>query len=144
MTRTKKLEPVVKHVKNKEQEALQAVAFSQQQLNSQQLRLEQLVLYKAEYANQQGVQQSVTYTAIQLKEFSRFLDQLDITIQQQKQVVELAQREVNFKRDKWKLTRSKSDAMDKVMDNIQLDENKKAQKMEQKQMDELALRISYK
>jgi len=144
MTRTKKLEPVVKHVKNKEQEALQAVAFSQQQLNSQQLRLEQLVLYKAEYANQQGVQQSVTYTAIQLKEFSRFLDQLDITIQQQKQVVELAQREVNFKRDKWKLTRPKSDAMDKVMDNIQLDENKKAQKMEQKQMDELALRISYK
>ncbi len=144
MTRTKKLEPVVKHVKNKEQEALQAVAFSQQQLNSQQLRLEQLVLYKAEYANQQGVQQSVTYTAIQLKEFSRFLDQLDVTIQQQKQVVELAQREVNYKRDKWKLTRSKSDAMDKVMDNIQLDENKKAQKIEQKQMDELALRISYK
>ena len=49
MTRSKKLEPVVDHVKQKEESALQAVAFSQQQLQMQIGRLQQLQDYKQEY-----------------------------------------------------------------------------------------------
>ena len=51
MTRSKKLAPVVKHVDSNEEKALQAVAFSQQQLELQQSRCQQLIEYKKEYSD---------------------------------------------------------------------------------------------
>jgi len=140
MTRSKKLKPVVKHVDSKEQSALQAVAFSQQQLQMQSSRLQKLKEYKNEYAQQHSTDQPVSYSAVQFQEYNRFLTQLDETIKQQTQVVEMAQREVDIKRQKWKLSRSRSDAMHKVVDRIQASELKQNEKIEQKVMDEIALR----
>ncbi len=144
MTRSKKLKPVVKHVDHNEQIDLKAVAFSQQQLQQQQLRLQQLIDYKNDYANQRSSSQPVSYSAVQLQEFNRFLSQLSDTISQQDKVVEMAQRELDIKREKWKISRSRSDAMHKVVDKIEASELKKADKIEQKYMDEVALRLSLK
>ena len=138
MTRSKKLKPVVQHVDKREQTALQAVAFSQQQLRQQQLRLQQLVDYKQEYIAQQA--RPKTCSSLQMQEFQRFLAQLDDTIARQQQVVAMAERELDIKRNHWKLSRSKSEAMHKVVDRIQLGEQKKADKLEQKLMDEVAQR----
>jgi len=110
MTRVRKLAPVVDHVEKLEQDALKAVAFSQQRLQQQQQRLEQLLRYREDYANRHN-DGPVTYGAMQLREFQRFMAQLDDTIEQQREVVRLAEREVEFKRQKWKLTRTRSDAM---------------------------------
>jgi len=142
MTRSKKLRPVVKHVDKREQKALQAVAFSQKQLQQQQLRLQQLIVYKQEYIEQQARPQ--TCSALQMQEFQRFLAQLDETIKGQQQVVQMAERELDIKRNHWKTSRSKSQAMHKVVDRIQTSEMKKAEKTEQKLMDEFALRSSLK
>ena len=144
MTRSKKLQPVVQHVDNNEQDALKAVAFSQQQLQYQLNRLQQLNDYKNEYSNQYLSANSVSRTALQLQEYNRFFAQLTDTIERQNQVVKLAQREVDIKRQKWKLTRSRSDAMHKVVDRIQATELEQAEKIEQKFMDEMALRNSIK
>ncbi len=143
MTRSEKLKPVVKHVDKREQAALKAVAFSQQQLQQQQNRLQQLIAYKEEYASQQTSGQ-ITFTVVQLQENNRFYTQLNDTVIQQEQVVAMAQREVEIKREKWKLTRSRSDAMHKVVDRIQAGELKQADRVEQSLMDEVALRISLK
>jgi flagellar protein FliJ len=140
MTRTEKLAPVVDHVEKNEQTALQAVAFSQQKLQQQIDRLNQLIGYKNEYAERHNQGQPVSYSSVQLQEFNRFIHQLEDTIEQQKNVVALAEREVEIKRQKWKLTRSRSDAIHKVVDKLQLDEQKKEQKQEQRFMDEIALR----
>ena len=142
MTRSKKLKPVVQHVDKREQNALQAVAFSQQQLRQQQLRLQQLIDYKQEYIAQQARPQ--TCSSLQMQEFQRFLAQLDDTISRQQQVVAMAERELDIKRNHWKLSRSKSEAMHKVVDRIQSNEQKKADKVEQKLMDEVALRSAMK
>jgi len=142
MTRSKKLQPVVKHVDKREQSALQAVAFSQQQLQQQQLRLQQLIEYKQEYIQQQAMPQ--TCSSLQMQEFQRFLAQLDDTIVRQQQVVAMAERELGIKREHWKASRSKSEAMHKVVDRIQSHEQQKAAKSEQKLMDEAALRSAMK
>jgi flagellar FliJ protein len=143
MTRTRKLAPVVDHVEKLEQDALKAVAFSQQRLQQQQQRLEQLMAYREEYANRHA-EGPVSYGAVQLREFQRFMAQLDETIEQQREVVRLAEREVEFKRQKWKLTRTRSDAMHKMLDRISEQERKQLQQQEQKAMDEHALRQSGK
>ncbi len=144
MTRSKKLQPVVKHVDKKEQSALKAVAISQQQLQQHLNQLQQLKDYKNEYANKHSSEKGVSYSALQLQEFNRFLNQLSDTIAQQQQVVAMAQREVDIKRQSWKVTRSRSDAMHKVVDRMQASEIKQAEKIEQKYMDEVALRIALK
>ncbi|MBC8212004.1 MAG: flagellar export protein FliJ [Gammaproteobacteria bacterium] len=140
MTRTKKLQPVVQHVDQKEQTALQAVAASQRQLELQQTRLTQLREYKTEYTDRHLQPQSIIYTAFQFQEYNRFLTQLDETIQRQEQVMQMALREVEIKRQKWKLSHSRSEAMHKVVDRIQATEFQQAEKLEQKLMDEVALR----
>ncbi len=144
MTRSKKLQPVVKHVDKNEQSALKAVAISQQQLQQHLNQLQQLKDYKNEYANKHSSEKGVSYPALQLQEFNRFLNQLSDTIAQQQQIVAMAQREVDIKRQSWKVTRSRSDAMHKMVDRIQANELQKAEKIEQKYMDEVALRISLK
>ncbi len=143
MTRVRKLAPVVDHVDKQEQDALKAVAFSQQRLQEQQQRLEQLIRYREDYANRNS-NGPVTYGAMQLREFQRFMAQLDDTIEQQREVVRLAEREVEFKRQKWKLTRTRSDAMHKMIERINEQEQQLLQKREQRLMDEHALRQSGK
>jgi len=143
MTRVRKLAPVVDHVEKLEQDALKAVAFSQQRLQQQQQRLEQLIRYREDYANRHS-DGPVTYGAMQLREFQRFMAQLDDTIEQQREVVRLAEREVEFKRQKWKLTRTRSDAMHKMIERINEQEQQQLQKREQRLMDEHALRQSGK
>lgn len=144
MSRSKKLAPVVNHVEKNEQTALQSVAFSQQQLQQQLNRLNQLLTYKEEYAERHNQGVEISYTSVQLQEFNRFLHQLDETIRQQRHVVVMAEREVEIKRQKWKLTRSRSDAIHKVVDRIQLDEQKLEQQKEQRFMDEIALRNAFR
>ncbi len=143
MTRTRRLAPVVDHVEKLEQDALKAVAFSQQRLQQQIDRLNQLLAYREEYANRHA-EGPVTYGAMQLREFQRFIAQLDDTIEQQREVVRLAEREVEFKRQKWRLTRTRSDAMHKMLDRISEQERKALEQREQKAMDEHALRQSGK
>lgn len=144
MTRSEKLAPVVKHAEKNEDQALQAVAFSQQQLKMQQSRLQQLIEYKLEYTNRHLEGSAVSYSAVQFQEFNRFLVQLDDTIKRQQQVIKMAESEVDMKRQKWKLTRTRSNAMHKVVDRIFDDEQKQELKMEQKTMDEFSLRLSLK
>ncbi|MCK4708412.1 MAG: flagellar export protein FliJ [Gammaproteobacteria bacterium] len=144
MTRSEKLQPVVKHVDKNEKSALEAVAFSQQQLQKQRNQLQQLNDYINEYTRQHSVAQSGSFSSIQLQEYNRFFTQLNDTITRQTQVVAMAQREVDMKRQKWKLTRSRSDAMHKIVNKIEASELKQADKIEQKLMDEVALRISSK
>ncbi|MCP4078403.1 MAG: flagellar export protein FliJ [Gammaproteobacteria bacterium] len=144
MTRSEKLQPVVRHVENNEQSALKAVALSQQQLQRHQNQLQQLKEYKNDYENRHSSATGVSYSPLQLQEFNRFLNQLSDTIEQQQQIVQMALREVEIKRQNWKHRRSRSDAMHKVVDKIQACEMKQAEKIEQKDMDEVALRIALK
>jgi flagellar FliJ protein len=131
-------------VDQKEQSALQAVAHSQQQLVLQETRLKQLRDYKNEYTDQHLKPQAIIFTAFQFQEYNRFLTQLDETIKRQEQVMKMARREVEIKRQKWKLSRSRSEAMHKVVDRIQAGEHQQAEKLEQKLMDEVALRNLHK
>lgn len=140
--RTKKLKPVVQYVDRNEQEAMRAVGFSQQQLHLQNEILQKLLDYKNEYLTRHtnAGMGGEAFSVMQLQEFNRFIAQLDQTIVQQKQAVANAQREVEFKIQKWLERRSRSQAMHKVVERISAGEEQQLQASEQKIMDEMALR----
>jgi flagellar FliJ protein len=139
MTRTERLQPVVKHTENKEKKALEALAFSQGELELEKSRLGQLKSYKKEYF-QSYTQQNSVYSAIELQEFNRFLAQLDRSIEQQIEVIELRQKELDHKRKSWQVMHMESKVMNKVVDNLQRQEQILESRREQKQMDELSQR----
>jgi len=142
MTRSNKLAPVVEHVDRNEQSDLQAVSHSQQQLTRQLAQLEQLTQYRQEYIARRD--KGPSCSAVMFSEFNRFIAQLDITIGQQRAVVEAARREVEYKTRKWQSSRSRSDAMHKVVDRLHQHEARQEARSEQKFMDEIALRSQFK
>ena len=143
MTRTERLQPVVQHTENKEKKALEAMAQSQGELVLEKTKLSQLRSYKKEYF-QNHSQQNRVYSAIEMQEFNRFLAQLDQSIEQQTKVIELRDKELDYKRKSWQTTHMKSKVMNKVVDNLQRQEQILKSRLEQKQMDELSQRKNFK
>jgi len=139
MTRTQRLHPVVQHTDKKERRALQEVAQSQGVLDIEQNKLVQLKQYKLEYLNKRQEDIGI-YSAIELQEFNRFLQQLEETISRQKEVIDLRQRELEQKRQAWNTTRIDSRVMHKVVDKLQKQESVQQERKEQKALDDFTQR----
>ena len=136
MTRTERLRPVVQHTEKREQKALQEVARCQGVLEVEESRLEELKQYKAEYL-QDSQQDAKVYSAIELQELNRFLDQLDQTIAGQEEVIRLRQEELDKQRTIWKSVRVEAQAMHKAVENLKRQESREQERNEQKELDDI-------
>jgi len=141
MTRTQRLQPVVRHTNKKERQALQQVAQSQAELEIEKGRLAQLQDYKIEYLQKKKYDIGV-FTPHELQEFNRFMQQLDQTIERQMDLVDLRQQELEEKRKLWTATRIDSKKMHKVVEKLQKQETLELERKEQKALDEFAQRQS--
>ncbi len=139
MSRSRRLKPVVEHADDLEQKALREVARCQNELETQKMRLQQLQQYRLEYQGRKN-DASQVYSSFELVEYQRFLQQLDQTIEQQQLVLKQCEVTLNGKRDQWKETRVNAKLMHKVVENLNQQEMRHQEKLEQKEMDEHALR----
>lgn len=139
MTRTQRLQPVVRHTDKKQQRALQAFAKSQGLLQMEQDRLDLLNNYRREYLSKRN-QQDHIYSSIELQEYHRFLVQLEDTISKQQLLVDQRRHELDQKRDSWNETRIDSKMMHKVVDNLQRQELFEQDRNEQKALDDISQR----
>ncbi len=137
MTRTERLDPIVQHVDKKQQAALKAVTLSQGRVEVEKNKLQQLNAYRREYLNRQ---QQSSCSVMELQEYHRFLDQLDLTIKQQLEVIKHRESELEQKRKIWQEIRVSSKAMHKVVENLQQQEDFLQQRIEQKALDEFSQR----
>ena len=142
MRRIERLDPVVQHVDKKQENALQAVAFSQGQVSTEKNRLDQLIAYRNDYLKNKGQLQKAC-SAIELQEYSRFLVQLDDTIKKQLEVIRLRETELDIKRRAWQATRIDSNVMHKVVENLEQQDLLQEERKEQKSMDEFAQRKAH-
>ncbi len=139
MTRAQQFDPVVQHADKKEQDALQIVAQSQNQVSIEQNKLLQLENYRTEYMNKQD-QSQLSCSVIELQEFNRFLVQLDDTIKKQMDIIRLREKELEYRRASWQETRINSKVMHQVVENLQQEEQVEQLRSEQKAMDEFSQR----
>lgn len=139
MTRTQRLQPVLKHTDGKEQRALREFAVSQGLLESEQARLAQLETYRREYLDKRQ-QQAAVYTPVELQDFNRFLQQLEQAIECQRDQIRQRQRELEQKRQAWHATRADARAMHKVVDRLRRQEDYEQERREQKTLDEFSQR----
>ena len=139
MKRSNRFKPVVKVEHNRERKAARHFGHCQQTLTAHQQKLEELVGYRAEYQERyvSSMKQGTDGTTIQ--EYRAFLLKLDRAIAQQEQLILKSEGEVSNSRQHWMQKRTRTKAIDTLVDKIKADESRQADRKEQKESDERAL-----
>lgn len=139
--RSKRMQPIAHHAEQVQQQAVQVFVIAQQAVVDAHLQLEQLIEYRVEYSNKRV---NVGLNAMQLRDYQLFLHKLNLSIDQARSNVELKKQQCEKEKLIWLKTRSRSKALDVVIEKYQQQEAVLAARIEQKEQDEHASRISSK
>lgn len=138
MTRSKRMQPVLRIAAMRERDAARELGNAQRMLQEQEGRLAELRAYQAEYARDFQVQGSAGISAARFQEYQRFMASLNQAIEQQQQVVQNAVRVYAQKQQFWQQAYGKSKSLDKVMERYCTQEQYEQGQREQKAADEMA------
>lgn len=136
--RSERLEPVRKVAGRDEQDASRELARSQQVLAEQESRLEQLRNYRDEYRRMLSGGGGQAVDPRRLRDQRAFLARLDEVIEQQEQVVRKSQEQYEQQRSGWIDARSRVNALGQAADRYRRDEQRSADRREQREQDDLA------
>jgi len=140
MTRSKRMQPVQRVAQNREQGAVQKLGQSQQNLDAQRVRLEELCAYRDQYTRDFEQSSGSGLGATRIQDYRVFLNRLGEAIRQQEAVLEQCCCQHEQTRQQWVETRTHSQAIDKVVHRYRHDEQRQQDLREQKEQDERAQR----
>ncbi len=140
MTRSKRMQPVQRVAHGREQDAMQKLGQSQQFLDAQKARLEELRAYREQYSRDFAASGESGLGASRLRDYRAFLGRLGQAIQQQEALVARYQSQHEQTRQLWVESRSHSQAIDKVVDRYRQQERQQQERREQLEHDERAQR----
>lgn len=136
MTRSKRMKPVVKVAEGREQAAARVMGEAQRRLSEQEQKLEELISYRAQYTEQFQISGGAGLGAARLQDYRVFLSRLNQAIEQQHQRIEHCQQDCERQRSHWMATRTRSQALDKVVERYQREERRADDRREQRDSDE--------
>jgi flagellar protein FliJ len=140
MKRSERMAPVQRVLGGAERDRARDMSTAQQALLAAQSRLAELQQYHADYVN--GFQRTamVGRNALALRDFQQFLGRLEEAVRQQEQIVAQAQAGVAGSTKLWQGAAQRVKAVDSVVGTWQVDERRREGRLEQKEIDERALR----
>lgn len=139
-SRIRRLAPVLDMALDEERKAAGRLGEAQQQLDNARARLQDLEFYCSEYQKgwvqrgQQGVGRDW------LLNYQRFLAQMQTAIEQQQQTVTWNGQSLEKAREQWRQRYQRLEAMRKLIERYQEEARLKADRQEQKLLDELSQR----
>lgn len=138
MTRSERMQPIKALADTRERDAGADVAAARRVLEDREKQLEQLRGYRAEYASRAAHQGAAD--AVRLQNYHTFLARLADAIRQQEDLVAAARLELERKTASWQERRIEAASLGKVVERIAGAEQKAADRREQRETDERALR----
>ena len=136
------LQAAVQVARSREDEAVKALAESQQRLAEQQNRVQQLLLFRGEYAIQFQSEGGGGISARRFQDYATFLNSLDHGIVQSRQQMERLQQEIQRRRQDWVQMRAKTKALEEVIERDRKVRARQEDRREQRDSDERNLRGS--
>ena len=118
-----------------------SLAGVQAEYNAQLSQLEQLKIYKADYAEQFRKRMSGQVTPQELQDYRYFFASIDTAIQQQESMVEHYAKLVEKRKEEWMLRHQEVRKIDTVADKVRKVEQFKVTRQEQKLLDEVSSRF---
>ena len=137
------MQPVAQHAEQKEQDAVRIFVEAQKALQASEQQLQQLLTYRGEYKQQLEDQQRQSISMRRMRDYQLFIDNLGTTIDSAYMDVELKKKICDEKKQLWLASRSRSHALGSVVEKYQLEEYRDRERIEQKEQDEHAQRISW-
>ena len=134
------MQPIARLAAERERNAARELVASRHELEAHRGRLRELCGYRDEYGrrlHEVGVQ---GIDAAQLRDYHSFLTRLNEAIAEQERLVLAAQRGWEACTARWQGTRTRTKALDKVVERLQHDENRRERRREQGESDEHAQR----
>jgi flagellar FliJ protein len=123
---------------------VQKLGQSQQNLDAQRARLEELRAYRDQYARDFELSGGTGLEAARIQDYRVFLNRLGEAIRQQETLLEQCCSQHEQTRQQWIETRTHSQAIDKVVHRYSREEHRQQDLREQKEQDERALRSTKK
>lgn len=120
--------------------AVKALAESQQRLVEQQQRLQQLTLFRGEYAMQFQLEGSGGISARRFQDYAAFLNNLDQGIAQSQQQLMNLRQDIQRRQKIWMQMRAKTKALEEVIDRERKAQTQREGQREQRDNDERNLR----
>ncbi len=142
MKKSSRMQPVVKVAEGREQQAARHLGESQAALTQDQQRLDELKEYRRDYEQRFLASGALGMGAARMEDYRKFLHNLGRAIEQQVQMVERSAALVEQQRQRWFVTRGKAQALDNVVSRYQAEEQRDADRREQLEQDEHAMRGS--
>jgi len=136
MKKSERMIPIKKMAADHEQEAVKDLGQSQRALNEHEMKLEQLVNYRAEYYRLFQEHGSRGMDGSQLQAYQGFLAQLDSAIVSQRNMIEHVNEECDVKREVWQQRHTRTEALGKTVQRYQNSEQKLEDKREQREVDD--------
>ncbi|MFD2180254.1 flagellar export protein FliJ [Veronia pacifica] len=136
------LELLLERAQSDEQNAQLALVSAQQELEGYRRQLEQIEQYRFDYCKQMTARGQQGLTASNYGHLNRFIVQLDETLAKQRQAAGAFEQKVEDCRTYWHSCREKTRSLDWLCEKRRNEEKIRAEKLEQKQMDEFAT-LSY-
>ena len=140
MSRSKRMKPVQRVAESREQAAVQKLGQSQQYLDAQRARLEELCTYRDQYSASFQASGGQGLNASRLQDYRVFLSRLNEAIRQQEAIIDQCTSQHEQTRQQWVETRSHHQAIDKVIERYRSEEQKNRDRREQQEQDERAQR----
>jgi flagellar FliJ protein len=136
MKKSERMIPIKQMAADHEQEAVKELGQTQRALTEHEMKLQQLISYRAEYYRMFQEHGSRGMDGSQLQAYQSFLAQLDTAIVSQRNMIGHVTEECDVKRDEWQQRHTRTEALGKTVQRYQATERKEEDKREQREMDD--------
>lgn len=130
-SRSDRLQPAVDQAQQRQKDALQRLAESQQKVTHAEQQLEELKRYRRDYRLGDG---GLTVSALLNRQ--QFVERIDQAIVQQTRLIERLQRLVDAARERWLQAHAREHALGTVVERLRTQEHQREQRLEQAEVDE--------
>ena len=136
MKKSQRITPIKNLAENAESKAAQQLGESQQTLQQEQQRLNDLITYRQEYLQRFNDSGKVGMSGSQLQQYQNFINQLDTAISQQRQRLEDLSMQCQQAREHWQQKHNRTQALDKTIERFQSQERHQENKKEQREVED--------
>ncbi len=138
MNRSDRLQPVARLADKQQESAARALGEARQSQQSEEQRLQELLVYREEYVVDFQRRGRAGLTGVDLQRFQQFLGQIDKAIEQQHQRIRGALVQVEQRTGQWQQRATKAKAINNAVGQFAQAESLQADKREQAIQDDRA------
>ena len=141
MLKSKRFEPIQEIASTSAKDLSRAMGDAARKVADLERQLEQLTTYRDEYVRN-TTQSAAAIDAVKLQNYRSFLDRLGEALRQHLKNLDIARAEYERRRLQWSEKRIEAESLSRVVDRFRKEEQHAADRREQREGDEAAMRIS--